>query len=256
MPGYTKQLQELFSLRQQFADIHPFLARLFPVAVVEEEMFHVYDHDGREYQLAARLPLPIPVPEGVRAAFPLEGYEDRVVCVVTGEVFDTPAGYVTIFHEFVHCGQFEGCEPALKVSLAIARRAKAAGDFMWEIDHPFPYADPAFVEAYTALLAALREDDSGGVQAARRRLRRYLSPVDYEYMVWQEWKEGLARFLENKMQRRLGLPVNHGGAQLPYDRVVFYEGGARLIRFLEKEEPEVSRDGERLFKQMMSDERN
>jgi hypothetical protein len=37
-----------------------------------------------------------------------------MACVVTGEVFDSLEGIVTIFHEFVHCQQFETCERELK----------------------------------------------------------------------------------------------------------------------------------------------
>jgi hypothetical protein len=51
-------------------------------------------------------------------------------------------------------------------------------------------------------------------------------------MIWQEWKEGFARFIENQINGRLNLPENHGGKEKPFNRVVFYEGGAHYIKLL------------------------
>ena len=188
--------------------------------------------------------------QGVRAAFPLACYGDRPACVVSGEVFDSLAGYVTIFHEFMHCQQLETCEAKLKQTLGIARKARAENDVMWEINYPFPYADPPFVETQVTLLAALEAGDGDGVAVARRRLCQILSPGDLEYMVWQEWKEGFARYIENRIRRRLGLEGNQGGGTPPFDRVAFYEGGSRWIAFLAKREPSLVLDIEGLFHRM------
>lgn len=89
---------------------------VFPIAVAEGGQFLFFDVEelGKSYQLVKKTPAPTPVPQGVRAAFPLECYDNRMACVVTGEVFDSLEGIVTIFHEFVHCQQFETCERELK----------------------------------------------------------------------------------------------------------------------------------------------
>jgi hypothetical protein len=194
----------------------------------------------------------MPVPQGVRAAFPLACYGDRPACVVSGEVFDSLAGYVTIFHEFMHCQQLETCEAKLKQTLGIARKARAENDVMWEINYPFPYADPPFVDTQVTLLAALEAGDGDGVAAARRRLCEILCPGDLEYIAWQEWKEGLARYVENRIRYRLGLEGNHGGSVTPFDRVTFYEGGSRWITFLAEREPSLLRDIQKLFYKMQS----
>lgn len=34
---------------------------------------------------------------------PLAFWDNRIACVVTGEVFGEPDGYVFIYHEFIHC---------------------------------------------------------------------------------------------------------------------------------------------------------
>jgi hypothetical protein len=242
---YAPQLQKLFELRAQIEDIHPLLAHLFPVAIVENDRFLVFDVDpsGKHYTFVQQAPTPMPIPQGVRAAFPLECYGGKPACIVTADVFDTLDGYVTLFHEFVHCYQYETCEEPLKATLNVARQAQAANDFMWELNHPFPYAESSFVETYTALLKAAAHQHPDTIRACRAELRAHLRARDFEYMIWQEWKEGFARYIENRIQLRLGLPENHGGSEQPFSRVAFYAGGARLIA----SHPELATDLEALF---------
>ncbi len=39
---------------------------------------------------------------------------------------------------------------------------------------------------------------------------------------WKSWrKEGFARYIENKIRRKLELPENHYGADEPFNRIVF-----------------------------------
>ena len=249
---YDRSLQAILDLQHEIAGIHPMLERAFPIALVEDGQFYIYDLDasGRRYEYVQQAPTPMPVPQGVRAAFPLACYGDRPACVVTGEVFDSLAGYVTIFHEFVHCQQSETCEAKLKQTLGIARKAQAENDVMLEIHYPFPYADPPFVETYATFLAALEKGAANRVAAARQKLHEILCPGDLEYVFWQEWKEGLARYVENRIRCRLGLEGNHGGSVPPFDRVVFYEGGARWIAFLADREPSLLADIEKLFHRM------
>lgn len=248
---YAERLQEIWRIRSKIMDIHPLLKQMFPVAVVEGNQFLVYDLDlsSKRYVLAHQAPTPMPVSPGVRAAFPLECYGGRVACIVTGEVFDSLAGYVTIWHEFVHCYQWETCESRLREELEIARQAVARNDPMWELNYPFPYGDQGFTERYTAFLQAAtgKPDD---ILACRTRLQESLVPGDLEYMIWQEWKEGLARYIENRIRSRLGLEEHHGGREVPFDRVSFYEGGARLIAFLGQSEPGLLLDIEALFARM------
>lgn len=242
---YGSHLQKIFEIRTQIADIYPLLAYVFPVVIVDADQFLIFDVDasGKRYTFVKQAPTPMPIPQGVRAAFPLECYGNKSACVVTEDVFDTLDGYVTIFHEFVHCYQYQTCEETLKATLNVARQAQAANDFMWEINHPFPYDDPDFVETYAAFLEAMARQQHDVIQNCHARLRNTLRAEDFEYMIWQEWKEGFARFIENRIQQHLGLDENHGGAEPPFSRVAFYEGGARLIA----SHPEMAADLEALF---------
>jgi hypothetical protein len=74
-------------------------------------------------------------------------------------------------------------------------------------------------------------------------------------MTWQQWKEGFARFLENRMRNRLGLAENVGGATTPYDRLSFYYGGDRLIRFFTSQDKTVSENIELLYSRIFGTQR-
>jgi hypothetical protein len=248
---YLAGLQALCEIQTRVRSLHPALQTLQPVAVAEGDRFSVYDvaADG-SYALALEAPTPMPIPTGVRAAFNLESYANRMVCVVTGEIFDEPGGNITLLHEFVHCYQANTCEMALKQSLAVARQAMEKGDFMWELEYPFPYQLFTFVETYSALFAADDSGDDAALLAARQALHANLPNDALEYLRWQEWKEGFARWLENRMRRQLGMAENHYGRQQPFNRIAFYEGGAVWIDWLERQDAAVPLDIEALFYRM------
>jgi hypothetical protein len=186
---------------------------------------------------------------------PLGFWNGRIACVVTPEVFDQPDGYVFIFHEFVHCAQWESCELKLKEGLSIYRTAMETKDYMWELQYPFPYTKPAFVDLYQKLFTAWSQNDVDQVERLRRELKESLSKGEWEYLTWQEWKEGLARYLENRMRAVLGLAENKGGESPPFSRVTFYRGGDQFIRFLETGHPGSAADMEALYHAMAEAER-
>ncbi len=249
-----EKINKISTLHRQLSLQHPALETLYPVAVVENDTFFIYqfDTDKKRYAFVGESPTPMPVPVGVRAAFPLEALEGAPACVVTEEVFDSLAGYVTIFHEFVHCYQYETCESTLKAQLGIAQKAKEIGDFMWEINHPFPYADPDFIQAYGRFLAGVDSQSADSIVSARLDLKRVLSSIDHEYMIWQEWKEGFARWIENRLQCAFDLAVNRGGRAQPFNRVLFYAGGAALMAYLSDRSPELMVDLPALFRVIQS----
>jgi hypothetical protein len=250
---FGENLQKLFEIRTKIERIHPFLNKLYPVAIVKGDLFYVFDlnSSGRRYIFAKLAKPAMIVPEGIRAAFPLDFYDNKMACVVSGDVFDDLSGTVMIFHEFVHCAQAECCENKLKSGLSVAQQAQAANDYMWELDHPFPYEDSDFSEIYSIFLEAASEGALDKVHRCRAFLKETLNTPDYEYMVWEEWKEGFARLIENRIRKKLELEENHGGIDRPFDRVTFYEGGARYISILFKEDKSLEKDVEELFFRML-----
>jgi len=250
---FIEPLNAIIPLHQRVSGLHPALKEYYPIAIVVDEQFLIYDINlsCSSYQFMKVAPTPMPVPEGVRAAFQLEDYGGRIACVVTPDVFDTQEGYVTLLHEFMHCYQYETCEQDLMMTLDIARQAREQGDFMWEIQHPFPYTAEDFIRPYTEFLEGLENDNETLVKASRKSLRAYLGVHDYEYMVWQEWKEGFARWVENRIKRHIGLPENKGGLGKPYSRVLFYVGGESFIAYLGNVEPGLTEDLPGLFHRML-----
>jgi hypothetical protein len=244
----------LTAMHDTVKGVHPLLADLHPVAVVEGDSLLIFDtgSPGAPYRFQRKEPAPFPMQKGIRASFPLSCYGNTPTCVVSPEVFDTREGYATIFHEFVHCAQALSCENELKQTLHVATAAFAAKDYSWEINRQFPYGDSGFAGAYSRFLDSLRTGDSGGVRIAVRDLKRILPADDYEYMVWVEWKEGLARYCENRIRRLYGITPNLGGRERPYDRVSFYYGGEAMISYVSTHQPETLLKAEKLFTVMLA----
>lgn len=252
MSVHLDAVNNLTALHLEISGLNPALGKCYPVAVVEGDEFLIYDVSSNHgpYRFIKRAPTPMPIPQGVRAAFQLADYGGRIACVVTPDVFESLNGYITILHEFVHCFQYETCEQDLKMRLDIAQQAKEKGNVMWEIQHPFPYTAKSFVRPYASFLEAIDDENEHEIRLNRKQLKTYLGLHDYEYMVWQEWKEGFARWVENALQKRLGMPLKKGGLEQPYSRVLFYVGGAAYIDYISMRMPGVTNDLPTLFRIM------
>ncbi len=246
---YSISLNKIFEYQAKVADLHPALASVFPVAIAESRQIFVFEPNpaNHSFRPVNAFPDSMKMPVGIRAAMPLGFWNNRMACVVSGEVFDSPAGYALILHEYVHCYQWETCELRLKEGMSVYQKAMKENDYMWELQHSFPYGDLNISGLYAKWLSALAQNQPRAADRARTQLRRMLSPTDWEYMTWEEWKEGLARWLENKIRQRLGLPENQGGCQPPFNRVTFYCGGARLIDHLERATPGLAENIESLY---------
>lgn len=239
------RLKRIKDLAKKAREIHPLFARLYPLAISQDKKLYIYRVSGNKYLLYKVVKAPEWLPEDVMAAFPLEENDYEITCVVSSKALEGLEGLVLVLHEFVHCYQFETCEHRLKKTLSIARKYEDIGVYDWELTHPFPYDNTEFIEAYTTLLQDTLDVDKA--KAARRKLKKTLSTLDYEYMVWVEWKEGFARYLENKIRRTLNLPENHLGRDKPYTRLTLYEGGAKLTEILVDAHKDLYLDIERLF---------
>jgi hypothetical protein len=246
---YVPALNKILDYQAKVADLHVALVAPYPVAIVEGGQIVIFEPDpaSRTYRPVKAVPDTFNLPKGIRAAMPLGFWDNRMACVVSGEVFDEPRGYVMILHEFVHCYEWDTCEQTLKDRMAIFREAMKKKDYMWELQFPFPYSKAEWVRLYGNWLAAMEKNQEGAASDLRGKLRELLSADDWEYMTWQEWKEGLARCLENKISARLGLPLNRYGCLPPFDRVSFYCGGALLIDHLWRTEPAMINDIEALY---------
>jgi len=249
---YDTSLQKVVRIYEKIKSMYKVLENLQPIAIAENNNFYIFDADENlNYKFIKKTPCKFSIPKGIRAAIPIDGYEDRSVCVVTGDVFDKIEDYVIIFHEFVHCAQFQTVEMKIKENLEIYRKAMEKQDYMWEINYAFPYNNENFEKAYAEFLNALDKKDTTGIKDSRNTIKSILSKDEYEYLTWQEWKEGYARYIENKLQSFFNLKINEYGKDRPYSRITFYAGGSKYIEYLAIREQSLSNDLESLYKNIV-----
>lgn len=245
---YTNEINLMLNQKEEIKSIHPLFENNYPIVVFEGNDFHLYAFSTVEqkYLFIKKAPAPFNSPQKMRAAFPVDITDGLPACVVTPDVFSDKNGRAEIFHEFVHCYQYSTVELELKNLLRIYNEAMENEDWMWELNYPFPYQDKKIETLYFSFINEL-ENSSDSSLKFRNDLSLNLVDVDFEYMVWQEWKEGTARYLENRIRNKLGLEENHFGGEEPFKRESFYEGGARLIDYLTKNNPELLLDLKELF---------
>jgi len=166
------------------------------------------------------------VPEKVLASFPLDFYDMKPAAVVSKDVFNTLEGYIFIFHEFVHCYQWEQGDSEIREELEIAKIAKEKKDFMWEINHPFPYEDKVFINETSKLEFVDKKLQYEDMVDYHRVMKNRLNQIDFEYM-------------ENLIREKLQVKLNSNKLEKPFSRVIFYELGSRSISAILKENPEI-----------------
>jgi len=248
-PDYSHLFNELVNRHQQIINLHTFFQKLYPVAIVDNGYFFIFDYDSTQqaYSLIKKTELPFDMPRNIAASFPLSEYNARAACIIGSGIIEKDDIVITIFHEFMHCAQMENDEQKLKSTLNIYKRAAAKNNYMWEITHNFPYSDTLFITYYSSFLNGLKENDSLKILNARKKLRAHLSQENYEYMCWQEWKEGFARYIENVLRKIFSLSTNDTGKDLPFDRITFYYGGDRFMRYIEQHKPDILNHPNDLF---------
>ena len=267
IPGYSIDVQndpiiakidsgliQLVSIQKKIVHIHPLLKEFHPIAVSNKDQLYIYDYDTliNQYNFIKKSSPPFKLIEGIRASFPLSVYDNKPSCVVSSDIFDSLNEIVLIFHEFIHCSQANTVEYKIKDNLAIHQQAMKNSDYMWEINHPFPYSDTLFIKYYDEFLNALKENNEDKIHESRQHLKTHLNNIDYEYMIWQEWKEGLARYIENRIKRELGLEENFYGREKPFHRITFYYGGEAFIDYMFKRNTNLVSDLEILYDQIYS----
>ena len=245
---YLPKLEKIFKLHDVVKQIHPALEKVYPVAIAEEGQFYIFEPaENNSYRLVKQTAITSQIPKGIKAAYPLQENDNKMTCVVTGDVFDSMDGYAIIFHEFVHCAQFNTVEMKLKINLDIYKKAMKKQDWMWELNYPLPYSKKEFKESYTALFQTMDKKNLDAVKDVRKVLKQTLGNDEYSYITWVEWKEGFARWVENKIRNKFRTTENHVGRVEPFDRTAFYEGGSQLIELLYKTDPGIVCDLEKLY---------
>lgn len=237
-------LEKFCELHNRVKGLCESLYEIQPIAVVKDNNFFLFVQRNGKYEFMTEHPTPFPIDFEILAAFPLEFYSNKTAAIITENTLKNPSEHIWILHEFVHCFQGDTCEQQLKNSLKIAKQQIAAGNFQWEINYPFPYGDDFFIRLTEEL------ESGGNFTGYHDKLRGYLAETDFEYLIWQEWKEGFARYIENLVRRELELELNSGELSKPFSRVSFYEIGSRYISALIDKDASLMRDLHKLFNAM------
>ncbi|EQB88592.1 hypothetical protein J2Z44_003586 [Clostridium punense] len=249
-----QSLDKLCELHKTAKEVHHSLNNLYPVAVVRNNIFYVFDLDelGRKYEFVLENRSSITLPNKVLASFPLEFYDMKASAVISQDAFNSIEGYMFIFHEFVHCFQWINDEQEIRGNLILSKRAKEEKNYTWEITHPFPYEDKKFIEQTLKLCENLKNNDYRKVLNYYKGMKDYLKDVDYEYMIWQQYKEGFARYVENLVRKKFLVESNSLEVTLPLSRECFYTLGSAYIDLLLSNNGNLQNNLKELFMFMFS----
>jgi hypothetical protein len=269
-------LGKLVEQHKEIKDIDKSLEKLQTVAIVKDNVYFVFgpDQSGENYEFKMEYPVEMKIPDGVRATFPLGFYDGKAAAVITEDAFETREDIVVIFHEFVHCFQTnETGKLELRQILTVAQEAEEKRDIQWELNYPFPYTSEFFVSKTEAL------DAGYDIVNYHTEMKAELDQKDFEYMIWQEFAEGHANYIENLIRERwrlnkIGFPLTLQGylqyrenlmiemlgdsdiplPQLPqsFERIVFYEIGKRYIDALIQSDPGLKDNIKALFYKMVN----
>jgi hypothetical protein len=237
-------IKKIHKLHEKIRHLDESLKELHPIAVVDNNTFFVFDINEyeKQYKFIMEYLSPWELPEEVLAAFPLDFYQNKSTAIISASKLEDPNNYAFVFHEFVHCFVWNKCELSIRKELKIEKQQREANNMIWEMNYQFPYEDDIFINMTTEL------DD---ISSYHKEMKKYLNETDFEYMIWQEWKEGFARYVENLVREELKMEKNSNALNPPFDRVCFYEIGSRHIKALIENDKTLNDDMGKLFYRMM-----
>lgn len=225
-------MKNKFELLQEIYDTafrNGLIDKFYTIGIADrKEITLYYGKSIKDYEEIKRVSFPFELDPGTRAAFPVEE-NGQSAAILGKDVFSTVEDMVVVIHEFVHCKQFETCYLKLKEELDIFQHYKSLNNYMWEIEHPFPYQNEDIKALYADYCRSLKNGTEKEIHGSKRKLKEKLYKMDFEYMVWTEWNEGFARYIENQLRKLTGLEVKENLRELN-DRVNFYECGELFIK--------------------------
>jgi hypothetical protein len=245
-------IDNIIKMHDNVKNIHTSLEKLYPITVINNGYFFVFDINeaGNKYEFKFKTETPMPISGDILAAFSLDFYHMKPSAVISKNILENQNNYINIFHEFVHCFQMGNGEFDIRKELLIEKQEMEKNNYSWEINFPFPYNNEYFINKTMELSDYFINNGYENVVNYHRDMKTYLQKVEYEYMIWQEWKEGFARYVENLIRKELGLQLNTNVLRQPFDRVHFYEIGNKYIEMLVKNDKELNINIIKLFNKM------
>ena len=144
------------------------------------------------------------------ATFPAVG---GVSTIVIGQPENTASKtstpwVITLMHEHFH--QLQDAQPNFFKDTEALGLSRGDQTGMWMLNYPFPYTSSEVSQQFSLLIRLLVEAMQAETQAdfssklasyleARQTLKKMLSVDDFKYMSFQLWKEGMARYTEDRV---------------------------------------------------------
>jgi hypothetical protein len=114
---------------------------------------------------------------------------------------------ITLLHEHFH--QLQDSQPGFFKDTEALNLSRGDQTGMWMLNYPFPYTSPKVTKQFAVLcrllVEALKTDKvvfSNQLNAylqARDTLKKLVSADEYKYFSFQLWKEGIARYTEDRV---------------------------------------------------------
>jgi hypothetical protein len=149
-------------------------------------------------------------PPDYLATFPAVG---GISTIVVGQAENTTSKtstpwVVTLMHEHFH--QLQDSQPNFFKETEALNLSRGDQSGMWMLNYSFPYTTPEVSEQFSVLARALIEAMEATTPEifsskltaylkARDAVKKMLSADDYRYMSFQLWKEGIARYTEDRV---------------------------------------------------------
>lgn len=144
------------------------------------------------------------------ATFPAVG---GVSTIVIGQAENTASKtstpwVITLLHEHFH--QLQDSQPNFHKETEALNLSRGDQPGMWMLNYPFPYTSPQVSQQVSLLcrllVEALNAEDKKVFSTklacyveARHALKKLLNADDYKYLSFQLWKEGIARYTEDRV---------------------------------------------------------
>ena len=145
---------------------------------------------------------------------------------------------ITVLHEHFH--QLQYAQPDYYPATEALDLAHHDSTGMWMLNYPFPYDSTEVVKRFAVLnrtaWQALRAVDTprftdrlDAFRQAKQHLRQILPDVDYRYLSFQLWQEGVARYTEYKVASAAAAQYHPSAAFRALDDYEPFDEAARAI---------------------------
>jgi hypothetical protein len=244
-------MYNIIKMHNRVKNIHVSLEKLYPITVIDDGWFYVFDknENGDKYEFMRKVKTSVVVASDILTAFHLNFYDMKPSVVISKNMLGNPGNYILVLHEFVHCFQLENGAVEIRNGLSIQKQI-IANNYNWEVDFPFPFKNQFFVDKTVELAGCFAKGNYDYAEVYRNCMRAYLHKAEYEFMIWQEWKEGFARYVENLIRKELKLQLNGNILIPPFGKVHFYEIGSKFIETLVEKEKGFNDNIVKLFHRM------